>query len=135
MVRVCEPALYRPQQVTPASQPRDSFWAEDQAPEGRRVDARVRRVRVRTAERRSHAARGVRVAGAGPAARPGGRAGIGRVSCLGGRQETPQVNRNVRAFTAQITVLADISTAPSAGPSTIPQWAKTPAAAGIATTL
>ena len=40
-----------------------------------------------------------------------------------------------RAFTAQMTVLADISTAPTAGPSTMPQWANTPAAAGIAITL
>jgi hypothetical protein len=39
------------------------------------------------------------------------------------------------AFTATITVLSDISTAPAAGARTIPQRARTPAASGIAATL
>jgi 4-hydroxybenzoate polyprenyltransferase len=39
------------------------------------------------------------------------------------------------AFIATITVLADISTAPSAGLKTIPHEYKTPAASGIAITL
>src|SRR5215470_3853046 len=51
------------------------------------------------------------------------------------RQPPRQARRSNRAFTAQITVLADISTAPTAGPRTMPQCASKPAAAGIATTL
>src|SRR5215831_342274 len=46
-----------------------------------------------------------------------------------------QTSRSIRAFRAQITVLADISTAPTAGLRTMPHCASTPAAAGIATTL
>lgn len=42
---------------------------------------------------------------------------------------------NRRALIATITVLTDISTAPNAGVSTIPQGAATPAASGIANAL
>ena len=42
---------------------------------------------------------------------------------------------NRRALIATITVLTDISTAPKAGVSTIPQGAATPAASGIANAL
>lgn len=45
------------------------------------------------------------------------------------------VRRSSWALMATITVLADISTAPSAGDSTTPREAKTPAASGIATML
>ena len=39
------------------------------------------------------------------------------------------------AFTATMTVLSDMSTAPTAGESTIPHGARTPAASGMATLL
>ena len=45
------------------------------------------------------------------------------------------VRRSSWAFTATITVLRDISTAPTAGESTMPCPASTPAASGIATML
>ena len=37
--------------------------------------------------------------------------------------QRPQFSFNMRAFTAQITVLADIRAAPTAGPRTMPHWA------------